>query len=313
MTILAVSKVPGVKCKHDINGKTINVRYRVQCDVADTSPLDILGASAGGNTVPVRGDYFPGSASIRAYEIEVEQDGKDRLFWNVDVAYRNSTLTSDQEENPLDEDPLVTWDFQAFVEPVTKDAITGKLICNSAGDAFDPPLEQDTYRLALEIRQNMQSFSPSLANDVIGSTNSGNMTICGLPVLAGQALMANRAAQSRRRNGVDYWEVATYIMFKADGFTRSVMNAGYRYSDGGNPAKLIDFMEAQNPSIPTASRSRLGTPWFLDTNGRPLFYDEAGGPKKLSATDLASVVYLPFNTYKRTSWSSLGLPVAGPF
>lgn len=296
---MAVIDVQRVSMRGEMteDGTRATDTYRV---TFDAMPVDInaaLTASHGGTSIPSIADRLASDLTMVVRRIgPAEIDGQDseRLYVAVPVEY--SDYASDQsgqeteDPNPLLRPADITWRFQT-VERVAEKDINDVPIQNRAGDAFDPPLMETDYLLVCEIRRNVASHSPADALAKMNTTNDASVTIAGVTVGAGQALMREYSAERAYENGVTFARQTFEILF-SESFDREVANVGYYFIDGSDGDK----------------RKR-----FLDDEGRPddipRFIQQGAG----SGDDAAGVAnYLTFQTKESSTWSSLNLPTTFP-
>ena len=194
-----------------------------------------------------------------------------RLRKDVTAEYSNK-IDSGSGSGSVNPDPLlrpadITWGFNTYTKVVDIDT-SGDPVTNSAGDLFDPPPEDEIYRLKVSISQNEASFNPATAWQLIDTTNNAPITIAGAPVVANQALLQHMGATAQYENGVSYAKVNYEIELSPD-FTLYLLDIGfYEIATANTKTKNKDdaMREVTEPFLLNGSGVKLatgGTPQFL--------------------------------------------------
>lgn len=77
-----------------------------------------------------------------------------------------------EQENPLLRAPEISFSTTKFTEELEFDfGLTKKLIANSAGEAFYPPLSRQRGRMTMTYVRNIPRYNPRLYEPLIGATN----------------------------------------------------------------------------------------------------------------------------------------------
>ncbi len=250
----------------------------------------------GGPVIPqpltfyVAGNEFDLGAFVKS--VEAHEIGETGMLWEV-------TVTADSEmpeppkdqENPLDRPPEVSWSFAQFQRVAEKD-ITGKAIVNSAGQAFDPPVQIDDSRPVCNIDRNEDAFDPTVIFQYKDAINSDALDIGGLAVLPGQAKMSNISARRQFENSQFYWKVSYEIHIKSDGWALSILDQGL-YKEGVNNKPTPCTDDAGN---------EVSVPVLLDGQGGQLALPPAP-PGQTGAP-----VFLTFEVYTQLPFEALALP-----
>jgi len=220
-------------------------------------------ASAGGVSIPSRGNAHPNNTSAKVVRIDPQMHG-DQLHWLVAVDYQtpdSNRTSADEAENPLNDPVEVTWSTEFQTVPITEafDGTNKIPVLNSANDPFDPPVEQEDATSTVTIVRN-EAHLPKFGADYVNTVNSAATTIAGLPVKARQARIVECSAQRAERNGTRYWQVTYRILFKLkditgtdDNWDRHVLDQGYfEWPDGIGADKqrrriAVDGKEAKEP------------------------------------------------------------------
>lgn len=264
--------------------------YQVTFDPAGTVPTinDFRNASAGGVTMPKRGDYYdPTDIALRCKTI----DGglKSAPTWKVwvgDVTYETGDV-GDEQENPLDEPFQVSIGSQSTDEPVYKDRF-GNAITNSANETFDPPVTKDIYDAVFTITGNVAQYDEVTGQAYRGMVNSQAFNIRGAssPIAAFKAKILEYSGSYAVKNGIPYWALTIVIATRKDGWKRNILDQGFSERDPltGKPKVFKD-----DEGYP------LNQPRLLDGLGKPL---ASGAP----------AVFLVKELEEQISFAGLNLP-----
>jgi len=251
-------------------------------DVTDGAQTARLAAG-----VPDIGDAHPGDATAKAYRVD-PQGTASSLAWYVYVDYRRPTHKT-KAEDPLDDPVQIEWGFRTVSAVLEKDR-NGNGILNSAGEPFDPPLEDDVHILTLTVTRNEPTFSANTANNYVNTVNSGTVTLCGLQVTARQAKLSGCSAQSAERNGVNYCIVRYQLEFKVATWDRDVLDQGIReWIDAGDHSKGLKQIKGPDGEY-------VMKPVKLNGNGR-------------ASAATADATYLTFECNTLKDFSTLNLNI----
>lgn len=240
--------------------------------------------------VPERGDQYEATdTALRVKEVDVQQpeDVGERISFTVRVLY-STGVVGDEEENPLDEDPIVNWDDQETSEPVFEDN-AGNAIINSAGQTFDPGVEKQVYDALVTIQRNIEEYDEVTASTYRGKVNADQFFIRGAssPIAVGVAKVVSYRGAQATKNGVSYWVETIIIATRADGWTRHILDEGYATRNGSD--ELVTKLDANN----------------LPTN-QPVLLDGAGD--ELAFGDPA--VFMDYDLEDTVNFSGMGLPTS---
>ncbi|HUU97755.1 MAG TPA: hypothetical protein VM487_18625 [Phycisphaerae bacterium] len=248
----------------DAEGYHYTTRYRVTSNSATEATADILTASFGGVSVPSYGDAHAADASAFVTKVGPATLISDSDFkkWELSVVYDDGE--QERPANPLNDPVSISWGHKFITEVVAMD-VDGAPIDNSAGEPFDPPLEQEVAVLTLRVRRNESTFNPALAHAYTNTVNSDNATIAGLSISARQGKVANISGESDERNGVDYFAVTYELEFREGRWDRDVLDVGFHYLSAGEPVTFKDDEKAtmQTPQLLNGSGAASGTPVYL--------------------------------------------------
>jgi hypothetical protein len=140
----------------------------------------LVGASGG---LPMRGDAHPTLSGAEASSITIQPDGGQD--WTVTVDYLKATNASNQPpKNDLSQTtPVVRTSFIPYEYPVN--------MLNSAHEAFDPPPIDVRYNLLIDVQKYYakESMTPSIADSLINTVNSGTVSVGGKAIGQGSGLI----------------------------------------------------------------------------------------------------------------------------
>jgi hypothetical protein len=241
-----------------------------------------------------------------------EQDARDRCVWRVRCEY-----TSDTVANAILEPAEVDWQtelvpfayslcysvnyrntptfepvYDIYPDPFPFGAATLPTVAavNSAGDPFDPPPMGQRPLPKLVIVRNeassplssKQRFERTLNTDTFQGYAGG----CShMLQITGQKVHPTYTTGSF---DYFYWKVRYEILFDDLGFSQKVIDAGFRYKDGGGVLQQCRDLYNQPYSKPTALDGLGGV-----LPGPPFTY-----------------VWAKVNTIRAVSWADLALPSA---
>jgi len=223
MPVISIKeKAKGREAGRSENTNTYSRVFLVETDAVSDGPQVAREASG----IPRMFDVHPADNRAFVNDISVRETENRKLF-EVFVSYQTFPGRHFQRrENPLREDPEIDWSFVNESEIVTQDT-AGKAITNSAGDVFDPPLEQTRSFLQFGMVRNERDFDPAEAVSFINSVNSVETTIGGFIAAARTAKMVEMSGKSVATPGRDYWVVSYKVIFDEDTFDREVLDAGF--------------------------------------------------------------------------------------
>jgi hypothetical protein len=185
---------------------------------------------------------------------------------------------SETVQNPLLMPVREEWDFIDGTVPIERDA-TGKLIRNSIGDPFEQALETDATSLVVTLIRNELS-RPRYAIPLLKKINS--QAWYGFPQKT-VLLHSMRPRQQTHPVYGDYFECSFTFHINLNGFTRYVLNQGYRQKSMRG-SSIINIEEGgENVTVPKK----------LSLAGFPLPADAPG-------------IFLPFEPYYVAPFSLLG-------
>lgn len=217
---------------------------------------------------------------------------KGSTIWRVVVKYSNKLNLPDINmiENPVQRPADISWDTRDSTVPMLVDA-DGVNVLNSAGDPYDPPIEQNVKTLVLRITRNQLTYDALNYLDFEDSVNK-------LPFMGfkRRAVKCAHIKGSRGfENGIYYWKVEMQFemrremtppnSFPANGkpweadeslaWIRWVLDRGFRQKKVIPPAAEASLVACLDP----ITKQVLSTPALLNgfgaqlaPGGKPLYF-----------------------------------------
>lgn len=196
---------------------------------------------------------------------------------------RLRTGQEQQEEDPLDQPPIIHWQIGISSEAVDADP-DGNPLVNTVGDLFENQTEE-FLSLFLDYTRNESTFDIQKALAFSNKTNSDTLTIRGpngdMRVDPGQGLCRFINAEPYAINA-PFVPVKYSFEFREDGFIRRLVDQGLNgiWSDSGTN-RIGQFCNAATPA------QIITTPVRLDGSGKPLKFgdveikviDKSGNPQ----------------------------------
>jgi hypothetical protein len=224
---------------HGMTARRVSVDRKGVRTASDTYKLEVtegetlyqIGADS---SVPQIGTLYSNDPSSWCVSVEVSlSDGKNG--YEVTCSYSSEFEVSD---NPLNEPARISWTGENFQQVAVVD-IDDNPILNSAGDPYDPPLMKDFSRPVATIRKNISS-APAWILTSHDAINSDEFVIDGLTCEIGKAKLKRAdISEWQYRNGIGYRELNLVIHFSKDGWTRKVLDAGFRRKYNDTERELI--------------------------------------------------------------------------
>lgn len=286
MSILSVTEKPAKAGMTDDEGSYEYTRvFHVLSDSPDEDVQTVLLASG----LPAIGNVHPNDDRARCRRRRPSQQDDNRALWEVECEYssRQTSVASSRATRPWNRKPRLSWSkYTSREDALTKDR-SGTTIRNSAGDRFNPPLKWERHYPVLKITRYERTFSIYRIISYLDHVNSVALTICGISVGAGQALMTNVEGTQVEIDGVECWEVSYEIQFAED-WKVEFLDQGFYYWTGGTKGSGIKAQVLDGENEPSK------TPELLNGVGGILGW--AGTPH-----------YLTFSVYETKDFRPLGL------
>lgn len=291
-------------------GRSASETYLVACDQPDDGPYVavIEGQQFDGPTrLPFLGNQHPIDPHNICVGIEPELDSKGGPFvFRVNVRYettRGDTAPA-ADADPLAVPPDFEWGFVEDSRVVETDVGNGPEfpplpVVTSAGERFDPPLEESLSFPTLVVERNEASDRTALALEYMSprkAINSDPWSVFGFTVQPGQARiqsLTSRYTRGRAGTGgifLRYFRVR-YEFVMAPDFDVYLLDRGTQF---------ISFPSEPPKTIVDKDGEPLRSPSLLDGTGKVL---EPGAPHVFAG---------PFYLHPRKPFSVFNLPANIP-
>ena len=208
-------------------------------------------------SVPVLGSTFRDGWCIRLRVRCV----KGWKVWTVTAEYSSAF--------ELNEDPtLDPAKIRVSTEQFQKEAVIdrdGYSVCNSLGDAYDPPLMMDDSRRVIHVVKNMATH-PSWLLNYADTTNSDSFTVRGITYTAGQGKFQRASISDEyKRNSVPYFVGEFEIHCQRLGWGIRRLDDGFRERD--YELGVVNITNAGDGEEPTAPAPMNGAGVSLASPG----------------------------------------------
>jgi hypothetical protein len=315
MSILSVTQEwRGYSGGDDVESTEHNASFIVTFDDADPPaqrPLLALTGQAdpAGKRVPMgfeRHPYNPYLYIIRRHITPGTDTGKGPMIFTVDVTYSNRPIYCNGDSaaaalaDPLSMPPDIEWTGQD-VEQMVDTAYDGNNelnipIENTVGDQPDPRLtEIETYPMCRITRAesnfawaNVYTYRNTVNSDTFGGCQPGCVLL--------------RRFDARRRMFADifYWEVTYELVFNWRGWTRRVLNAGFRHKKEGTQKIVAATVDGGDPG---PDHPRVSEPVKLTIAGERCEKFNSDG----IIIGWSAPYWLSFNTKRTSNLNNLNL------
>jgi hypothetical protein len=251
--------------------------------------------------VDATGKVLYEDAAADLVDIDVKQDDDNWMFWLITCTYDTEGVDPDK----ANKDPLLKTPDVEFGNFLTKTALETDqslhVICNSAGDPYIPPLQEDTAYTTLVVVQNEAAFDPIQAQKYRFTTNATTWKTCS----AGQALCRPIGAKRHWERGKRFWvvryeiHIADTVPLGNDGkpvfWRRRLLDRGKRNIPAATPGVPVPNTTG---GVPAGEVLLDGHGGLLNGTGRVLSVGDPGYPG-------ASPVYIDYVTKKTSEFSEL--------
>jgi len=224
-----------------------------------------------------------------AYCTRIEATPVGPYGWIVEAQYQTPTNEqgNQSQQPPLNRAARIRWGCTSVRMPVYYDS-SGNPILNTAGDAFDPPLEIDVKLPVVSVSKNLSAV-PAWVLSYRNAINSSAWYIDGLIILAKCARIDGlEISEWHYEQGVAYREVSysAIISPTAYGWQPRLLNCGYNEKKkvGDETKRMPILINGMAPSSPV----------LLDSQGQAI--------QNPTSND---AVWLTFNVYPELDFNSL--------
>lgn len=244
-----------------------HVYYAKSSSIADTCN-EARSASDGVTSVPDYGDSLGDGSGWVVTDKQVRrlQEDKSPLFFEITVIYSSpefATIPPPDESTKVNISVAISG--VEYEQPVYWDNDDNP-IENVCHETYDPPLQVTNYDEQIVVRYTAISIDSEDLAALRGkvSSDSITMTVNGVSRIfaAGTLKMGNAQSEiTLATDGEAYWTVMIPLMYREDGWIRSLPNMGYIFfnDDSGNFERIKD--EYGDP---------VSVPSYLDAAGEVL-------------------------------------------
>lgn len=233
---------------------------------------------------PRIGYRYPYDIAAVCRRVRARNEGFSKIVWIVTCSYSTG---NEIEENPTADPVEIEWSAETFQRPYFADT-EGHLICNKAGDYFDPPVEGDDCRWTVTIKKNMLAV-PTWLLTYRNSVNAAAFVLDGVAIAARCAKLSSiRVSAWQDRNDIKFRGVTLTMHLNEATWDKPIWNSGLYQ-------KLFLRPEARRPCIDDKGQP-VKIPVSLDNNGY-----------QLSNPSPTNAVWLTFKIYKEKDFTVLPL------
>ena len=259
--------------------RTHTLTFRVETDtIADDSQSVLLSPS-----VVHMLDVHANDLAARATSVTASQRGENGRLWTVTANYTTDAPTTQDDEDPLNQPRKVSWS-SGSVSVVAERDRDGKVIVNSAGDPFDPPIEIERPHAILVVSRNEASFSGTTIIQYKQKVNSAPFSIGGV----GEIICSDINATTDEQNGIEFWNVTYKFEYAPEGWQPEILEQGLRQITATGSYETCKDDEGND----------VTTPVLLNSAG-----------KQILARDGTSSTFTKWNVYEEIDFNQLGLNV----
>lgn len=271
--------------------------YEVRGEFSEATVFDAVD-SVTENVLPTIWTRHGDDLSAVCTNVRVQSTG-DKNVWRVYCDFTTNFNPERATSDPRLEWPEIESGFTTYRMVASHD-IAGTPILNSAGDPFDPPLEDDIIVPCLIITRNESSTDYSLAKQqqYALTVNSAAVTVAGYQIPIGEGRLAEYGASPQYRRDYQYFKTRYNVELMSglpQQWKRRLMDAGFYTHVSNVRTHIMDD-----------SGNRVVEPQRLDGAGGTL----AGSTATPSAPFFAygGSVYADWKTKREANWSALSLP-----
>ena len=272
-------------------------RFFARCDRFADGPLVVKWTEppSGYDPIPQSGWPHPEDGFAICHDVNVVPIRGDPMHFHANLFYTTAPDPRSEPDpgrghDPLSREPRYEWFEIRAAVPIYWD-LDGNSIASSAGEPFDPPLEQEESRLGFRVERFREYTTlQAMGEHLYSVANKLNAEpFLGAP--AETARIASARAQLIIEGGIPYWREAYEVHFREQTWNRSVLDQGvYRIYTVGMPGTPDEY-----ENIVDANGQPIANPVKLDGNGQVLAPGE-------------QAVYRNFRTYNTISFTGIPLP-----
>lgn len=158
--------------------------------------------------------------------------------WLVVCEYDTDRIVASITDDPLTQPPDISYGVSIIERPAMRD-VDGRLIQNSAGELYDPPLIRPERRQTVTIVENSLLFDAEQGRDFTEAINDAAFN--GFPALTVKVLA--RSGHTLYSYGMQYYQITTTLEIAKIPYYEYVLDQGWR-----NASKQL-FRDPLDPSV----------------------------------------------------------------
>jgi len=307
MAIVSVNeRVKGRTGSFSKDGNTYTHSYIVQTDDITEPIPNICGATG----IPVLHSTHPQDSTVQVTSITPTLQDENRFIWFVDVVWSKPDGPSDTTNDPDNEIEDIQYSYVPYQEAgeysytnADKWLEPSKVVKNSAGYRFDPPIMITRNNLLIVIRKtySWNRFDPHNCMLMLDTVNESKIKIGGVSIRPYGAKMRKISPTVKKdSDGKSYWEVSfeiEIVCFREWGWRNKVLNTGYKDKHGKSPTKDGEAVEGEAHYLQTDDVGGSPGEWLVADYTDPAFEAPYLFFYMYWATDGWSVFKLP--TYQK--------------
>lgn len=210
--------------------------------------------------------------------------------WHARYVYSTKWPEVESDDNPLNHPARWSWTTREVQVPLTRDAVTGDMISNTAGDPPDPPQTTRRGFRVLTVRKNVAGVPSWLLNSSF-CTNDAAFTLVGESIDAKQALITIvDQGELNRLNGYAFYPLTIQVEIAREDHLLRLLNDGFNQLEGGDASD-------KRPILINGEPTQIPVPLAADGSQIP------------AASLPGAALFREWNEFPAISFTPIGLPV----
>ena len=259
--------------------------------------------------LPSVGDVHDDFPDLECAGLAFDQVDPASRVWKITATY--TRVSSSVSDEPGEEESRITaleWGFVSHSQELVADAMSGKLVLNSAGDAFDKAIEVDVPDVQIHFVRKEKKFSLAKLQ-LTGTINDAQVAVLGwtfAPYTARVQVSCRDTLERESKYRFEYDYTITGRSCIVDTAAVTLKNAGN--APDGELGYRIPVLDAGFNQITEDGKQKI---LVKDANGNfsePALPQLLDGEGKVPQSGGALPVAFVFTPYKTASWTALKLP-----
>lgn len=201
-------------------------RFTCVWQVKTSDPEDGILTVLDAQGIPNRGDAHP-TIPYLPCDLKRVRERRGPCVWLIEVVFEWVYNRQRHVKHPLDRPVEGMTYFAQTIEPIDTDA-DGNPICNSAGEGFDPPLQEEFSYRVYEFSKNYATFSDAAADVLIETLNAATWNGWTGGTCRMKAIGREPRTEEIDGQEVTYQRVTYRVHARKEGWKRRVVDQGYR-------------------------------------------------------------------------------------